>query len=102
MNKSERKWHIHFWIYGVHKYDIDFSEWCFVLKKELSRVRSTGDQVLIEGCFDDLDQMIRKHNGVNEQYWEPLVEYLINRNHSNLMGYFTRNNPITFYHYEKA
>jgi len=102
MNKSERKWHVHFWIYGIHKYDMDFSEWCFILEKELRRIKSIGNQLFIESCFDDLDQRIRKHNGVNEQYWEPLVEYLINRNHSNLMGYFTRNNPITFYHYEKA
>lgn len=102
MNKSERKWHVHFWIYGIHKYDLDFSEWRFVLEKELRRIKSIGDQLFIESCFDNLDQRIRKHNGVNEQYWEPLVEYLTNRNHNNLMGYFTRNNPITFYHYEKA
>jgi len=101
MNKSERKWHIHLWIYGAHKYNIEFSEWCFVLKKELSRVKSIGDQVFIESCFDGLDQMIRKYNGLNENYWQPLVEYLTNRNHNNLMGYFTRNNPNTFYHYEK-
>ena len=101
MNKSERKWHIHFWIYGIHKYDLDFSEWCFVLQKELGRIKSIGDQVFIESCFDSLDQKLRRHNGIQENYWEPLVEYLTNRNHQNLMGYFTKNNSTTFYHYQK-
>jgi hypothetical protein len=101
MNKTAWKWHIHFWIYGVHRYDINFAEWCFLLKKELNRIKGVGDQVFIENCFDNLDQQLRNHNGIQENYWEPLVEYLTNRNHQNLMGYFARNNSTTFYHYTK-
>ena len=96
INRDGEKIHIHIWIYNLHSFNHDYSDFCRQINQKLKGLKGISKRnefsVKLIPCTDPIDKRIRQSNYNNQI----IVDYIKDREYNTLMNYFSSKNSKDF------
>lgn len=96
INRDGEKTHIHLWIYNLHSFNYDYSDFCRQINRKLKGLKGISRRnefsVKLIPCTDSIDARIRQSNYNNQI----IVNYIKDRDYNTLMNYFSTKNSKDF------
>lgn len=96
LNRDREKTHIHLWIYNLHSFNYDYSDFCRQVNRKMKGLKGISRRnefsVKLIPCTDPIDARIRQSNYNNQI----IVDYIKDRDYNTLMNYFSNKNSKDF------